>query len=188
MSAAAAAAASTYLARRAAQKQRVRILYRRTLKDTLDWVVHRHLFYQEASDLREKFEANRHVNSIEEDMGSLISSSKCLTQITALFPMKTQYLKIDLLLSGSPVQSACVCEQFVTSLIQAIFGINQPIIKEDVDAIDRMLDEAEARFGRWRHPDPYIVPWAPGGSKFCRNPAPPPGIEIVYDFGKEDNY
>ncbi|CAN6463707.1 unnamed protein product [Victoria cruziana] len=139
MSAAAAAAASTYLARRAAQKQRVRILYRRTLKDTLDWVVHRHLFYQEASDLREKFEANRHVNSIEEDMGSLISSSKCLTQ-------------------------------------------------EDVDAIDRMLDEAEARFGRWRHPDPYIVPWAPGGSKFCRNPAPPPGIEIVYDFGKEDNY
>ncbi|CAN6463705.1 unnamed protein product [Victoria cruziana] len=120
MSAAAAAAASTYLARRAAQKQRVRILYRRTLKDTLDWVVHRHLFYQEASDLREKFEANRHV--------------------------------------------------------------------EDVDAIDRMLDEAEARFGRWRHPDPYIVPWAPGGSKFCRNPAPPPGIEIVYDFGKEDNY
>ncbi|KAF3790833.1 NADH dehydrogenase ubiquinone 1 beta subcomplex subunit 9 [Nymphaea thermarum] len=58
---------------------------------------------------------------------------------------------------------------------------------EDLDTIDRMLDEAEARFNWWRHPDPYIVPWAPGGSKFCRNPTPPSGIEIVYDFGKEDN-
>jgi hypothetical protein len=36
-----------YLARRAAQKERVRILYRRTLKDTLNWAVHRHLFYQD---------------------------------------------------------------------------------------------------------------------------------------------
>ncbi|EHA8587012.1 putative NADH dehydrogenase [Cocos nucifera] len=52
---------ASYLARRAAQKERVRILYRRALKDTLNWAVHRHLFYQDASDLREKFEANKHV-------------------------------------------------------------------------------------------------------------------------------
>ncbi|KAL5223810.1 hypothetical protein ABZP36_010449 [Zizania latifolia] len=50
-----------YLVRRAAQKERVRLLYRRALKDTLNWAVHRHLFYQDASDLRDKFEANRHV-------------------------------------------------------------------------------------------------------------------------------
>uniref|UniRef100_A0A7N0T6T7 NADH dehydrogenase [ubiquinone] 1 beta subcomplex subunit 9 n=1 Tax=Kalanchoe fedtschenkoi TaxID=63787 RepID=A0A7N0T6T7_KALFE len=50
-----------YLAWRAAQKERVRILYRRALKDTLNWAVHRHLFYQDASELREKFEANRDV-------------------------------------------------------------------------------------------------------------------------------
>lgn len=37
--------AASYLARRAAQKERVRILYRRALKDTLTWAVHRHLFY-----------------------------------------------------------------------------------------------------------------------------------------------
>lgn len=36
---------SAYLARRAAQKERVRILYRRALKETLNWAVHRHLFY-----------------------------------------------------------------------------------------------------------------------------------------------
>lgn len=38
-----------YLARRAAQKERVRILYRRALKDTLNWAVHRHLFYKDVS-------------------------------------------------------------------------------------------------------------------------------------------
>ncbi|KAL9414766.1 hypothetical protein AB3S75_041101 [Citrus x aurantiifolia] len=110
---------AAYLARRAAQKERVQILYRRALKDTLNWAVHRHLFYKDADDLRLRFEANKHVT--------------------------------------------------------------------DLDAIDRMIDEAEATYNKWRHPDPYIVPWAPGGSKFCRNPTPPEGIEIAYDFGKEDN-
>lgn len=43
----AAAGMATYLARRAAQRERVRILYRRALKDTLNWAVHRHLFYQD---------------------------------------------------------------------------------------------------------------------------------------------
>ncbi|TYH91252.1 hypothetical protein ES332_A13G104600v1 [Gossypium tomentosum] len=36
-----------YLARRAAQKEKVRILYRCALKDILNWAVHRHLFYQD---------------------------------------------------------------------------------------------------------------------------------------------
>eukprot|EP00262_Sarcandra_glabra_P007324 TRINITY_DN2003_c0_g1_i2.p1 TRINITY_DN2003_c0_g1~~TRINITY_DN2003_c0_g1_i2.p1 ORF type:complete len:118 (+),score=25.13 TRINITY_DN2003_c0_g1_i2:292-645(+) len=110
---------ATYLARRAAQKERVRLLYRKALKDTLNWAVHRHLFYQDASELRERFEANKHV--------------------------------------------------------------------EDLDAIDRMINHAEATYNKWQHPDPYIVPWAPGGSKFTRNPTPPSGIEIVYNYGLEDN-
>ncbi|KAI9181515.1 hypothetical protein LWI28_015796 [Acer negundo] len=110
---------TAYLARRAAQKERVRILYRRALKDTLNWAVHRHLFYRDADDLREKFEANKHVS--------------------------------------------------------------------DLDTIDRLIDNAEATYNNFRHPDPYIVPWAPGGSKFCRNPTPPAGIEIIYNYGKEDN-
>lgn len=104
--------------RRAAQKERVRLLYRRALKDTLNWAVHRHLFYQDASDLREKFEANRDV--------------------------------------------------------------------DNPDVIDRLIDDAEAQYRNFQHPDPYIVPWAPGGSKFTRNPPPPKGIEIIYNYGKED--
>lgn len=43
----AAAGMATYLARRAAQRERVRILYRKALKDTLNWAVHRHIFYQD---------------------------------------------------------------------------------------------------------------------------------------------
>ncbi|XP_057503419.1 NADH dehydrogenase [ubiquinone] 1 beta subcomplex subunit 9-like [Actinidia eriantha] len=112
-------ASASYLARRAVQKERVRILYRRALKDTLNWAVHRHLFYQDASELREKFDANKNVEGIE--------------------------------------------------------------------TIERLIADGEAAYNKWRHPDPYIVPWAPGGSKFNRNPTPPPGIEIVYDFGREDH-
>ncbi|KAL6218440.1 PREDICTED: NADH dehydrogenase [ubiquinone] 1 beta subcomplex subunit 9-like isoform 5 [Fragaria vesca subsp. vesca] len=110
---------AAYIARRAAQKERVRILYRRALKDTLNWAVHRHLFYRDADALRERFETNKHV--------------------------------------------------------------------EDLDTIDRLITNAEATYNKWRHPDPYVVPWAPGGSKFHRNPTPPSGIEIVYDYGREDN-
>ncbi|XP_023007340.1 NADH dehydrogenase [ubiquinone] 1 beta subcomplex subunit 9-like [Cucurbita maxima] len=108
-----------YLARRAAQRERVRILYRRALKETLNWAVHRHLFYRDASDLRERFEANKNV--------------------------------------------------------------------EDLDTIDKLIADGEASYNKWRHPDPYIVPWAPGGSKFTRNPTPPPGVEIIYNYGREDH-
>ncbi|KAG6413447.1 hypothetical protein SASPL_126158 [Salvia splendens] len=100
---------ASYVARRAVQKERVRILYRRALKDTLNWA---------ADALREKFEANKHV--------------------------------------------------------------------EDIELIDRMIAAGEVEHNKWRHPDPYIVPWAPGGSKFCRNPAPPPGIEIIHNYGMEE--
>ncbi|KAI8554185.1 hypothetical protein RHMOL_Rhmol05G0079300 [Rhododendron molle] len=105
-------APASYLARRAAQKERVRILYRRALKETLNWAVHRHLFYRDASELREKFDANKNVESLE--------------------------------------------------------------------TIDRLLEDGEAAYNKWRHPDPYIVPWAPGGSKFTRNPPPPPGAFLSY--------
>ncbi|KAK1261290.1 NADH dehydrogenase [ubiquinone] 1 beta subcomplex subunit 9 [Acorus gramineus] len=110
---------ANYLLRRASQKERVRILYRRALKDTLNWSVHRHMFYSEADKLRQRFEANKNV--------------------------------------------------------------------EDLDTIDRLIEEAEVTYNKYQHPDPYIVPWAPGGSKFTRNPPPPPGIEIVFDYGTEEH-
>ncbi|GMP37730.1 hypothetical protein CsSME_00009296 [Camellia sinensis var. sinensis] len=59
--------------------------------------------------------------------------------------------------------------------------------QEDIETTDRLIADGEATNNNWRLPDPYIVPWAPGGSKFTRNPPPPRGIEIVYDYGCEDN-
>ncbi|KAH1031739.1 hypothetical protein J1N35_043913 [Gossypium stocksii] len=58
---------------------------------------------------------------------------------------------------------------------------------ENLDTVDKMIAAGEATYNKWWHPDPYIVPWAPGGSKFTRNPIPLSGIEIVYDYGREDN-
>ncbi|CAM6102659.1 unnamed protein product [Calypogeia fissa] len=59
--------------------------------------------------------------------------------------------------------------------------------KDEVDGrrIDRLLDAGEAKLAKLAHPDPYIVPWAPGGSKYARNPPVPPEIEIVLDFGRQ---
>ncbi|MFQ6630292.1 hypothetical protein Gotur_006570, partial [Gossypium turneri] len=132
------ASTAAYLARRAAQKERVRILYRRALKDTLNWAVHRHLFYQDVTP---------------------------------------QILKS----SNLPISH--------------LFTI------EDLDTIDKMIDAGEATYNKWRHPDPYIgtyciffvgsfvkrvfsfaVPWAPGGSKFTRNPVPPSGVSVICSF------
>ncbi|KAG2238634.1 hypothetical protein Bca52824_092125 [Brassica carinata] len=35
------------------------------VKDTLNWAVHRHIFYRDASDLREKFNANKDVEDVD---------------------------------------------------------------------------------------------------------------------------
>ncbi|RZC14397.1 NADH dehydrogenase [ubiquinone] 1 beta subcomplex subunit 9 isoform C [Glycine soja] len=138
------ASTAAYLARRAAQKERVRILYRRALKDTLNWAVHRHLFYDD------------------------------VPFILFPFPLFNPYFFPNSLFL-----------LFQASNLRERFEENRHV--EDPDTIDRLIADAEASYNKWRHPDPYIVPWAPGGSKFTRNPTPPQGIEIVYNYGREDN-
>lgn len=55
----------------------------------------------------------------------------------------------------------------------------------DIDTIDRLILKGEERLAKQQHPDPYIIPWAPGGSKWTRNPPVPEEVEIVFDFGRE---
>ncbi|KAI5081939.1 hypothetical protein GOP47_0001682 [Adiantum capillus-veneris] len=55
----------------------------------------------------------------------------------------------------------------------------------DIDAIDRLIGRGEARLEKQKHPDPYIIPWAVGGTKWERNPPIPEEVEIVFDFGRE---
>ncbi|CAM6039551.1 unnamed protein product [Sphagnum compactum] len=59
---------------------------------------------------------------------------------------------------------------------------------QNLETIDRLLFEGEARLAKLQHPDPYIVPWSPGGSKYARNPPVPPVIELVNDFGRESSH
>ncbi|CAH1431213.1 unnamed protein product [Lactuca virosa] len=56
--------AASYLARRATQREKVGILYRRALKYSINCAIHRHLFYPDADALRERFDANKNVVSL----------------------------------------------------------------------------------------------------------------------------
>jgi len=86
-------------------KQTVSSLYRRSLKLSLDWCVHRNLWRGQALYIRSLFEANKNIRD--------------------------------------PRQQRAV------------------------------FKEAEDLLEKWKHPDPYHAPTAPGGSKYERNlPAP----------------
>ncbi|KAH6681249.1 complex 1 protein [Plectosphaerella plurivora] len=80
-------------------------LYRRSLKLSLDWVVHRSLWRGQALYIRSLFEANRNVSDARQKR--------------------------------------------------------------------ELLAETEKLLERWKHPDPYTPPTAPGGSKYERNLPPP---------------
>jgi|TARA_B100001142_G_scaffold285199_1_gene299352 NADH dehydrogenase (ubiquinone) 1 beta subcomplex subunit 9 len=66
--------------------------------------------------------------------------------------------------------------------IRAMFEKNKSL--RDPGAIERAIEDGEKTLDGYAHPDPYTVPSSYGGSKYARNP-PPPGIEILYDFGRE---
>lgn len=51
-------------------------------------------------------------------------------------------------------------------------------------AIEGVLSRGERQLWKLAHPDPYIVPYAYGGSMYQRNP-PHPEMRQVLDFGKE---
>jgi len=88
-----------------AHQARVLSLYRRALKLTLDWSVHRYLWRGQALYIRSLFEAQKNVRE--------------------------------------PRQQKA------------------------------LIEETETLLEKWKHPDPYRPPTAPGGSKYERNlPAP----------------
>ncbi|OQO01723.1 hypothetical protein B0A51_17221 [Rachicladosporium sp. CCFEE 5018] len=96
-------------------KTQVLSLYRRSLKLSLDWAVHRYIWRGQALYIRSLFEANRHVSE--------------------------------------PRQQ-------------------RAIMNEAMDLLEK-----------WKHPDPYRPPTAPGGSKYERNLVapildPPPPMHL----------
>jgi len=49
----------------------------------------------------------------------------------------------------------------------------------------RVLERGEAQLEAQRHPDPYTVPYRPGGSLYARNPPVPEAVNVHLDFGRE---
>ncbi|KAF4620062.1 hypothetical protein D9613_004997 [Agrocybe pediades] len=89
----------------------VKGLYKRSLKNALDWTIRRDLWRAEAMQIRAEFESYRNVT--------------------------------------------------------------------DPRTLAQVLNEAEARLEKFRHPDPVIPPTAPGGTKWERNL--PPSMAPLYD-------
>ncbi|PUU81587.1 hypothetical protein B9Z19DRAFT_971370, partial [Tuber borchii] len=58
--------------------------------------------------------------------------------------------------------------------IRELFEANRDI--KEPRQLRVILQEAEETLERWKHPDPYRAPTAPGGSKYERN-IPPPMID-----------
>ncbi|KAJ7498587.1 hypothetical protein FB451DRAFT_1202396 [Mycena latifolia] len=94
-------------------RQYVQSLYKRRLKNSLDWTISRHEWRAKAMQIRAEFEVNRHV--------------------------------------------------------------------KDPRELARVLEEAEAKLAAWKHPDPYIPPTAPNGTKWERNLPPPTESPYAHD-------
>ncbi|CAL5220140.1 g2098 [Coccomyxa viridis] len=55
----------------------------------------------------------------------------------------------------------------------------------DVGQIGRLIQKGQAKLQEYQHPDPYIVPYYPGGSLYARNPPFPEEMHQQLDFGRE---
>jgi len=69
--------------------------------------------------------------------------------------------------------------------VRAEFYKHKDVVESGV--IDALLLRGEKRLHDLAHPDPYIVPYAFGGTLYERNP-PHPHMEQVFDFGKEGGH
>ncbi|KAL4444703.1 hypothetical protein ABPG77_002520 [Micractinium sp. CCAP 211/92] len=78
-----------------------------------------------------------------------------------------------------------------------VFYVEQEKIRAEFDQlkhvddpiqIERALERGEERLRERLHPDPYIVPYRPGGSMYARNPPFDPSVHIHLDFGREGGH
>lgn len=66
--------------------------------------------------------------------------------------------------------------------LRAIFDENKHV---DVAEATRLLEKGEKIYERHKHPDPYIAPESPEGSKWERNVPPPPHVLELLPEEKE---
>ncbi|KAJ7229419.1 hypothetical protein B0H12DRAFT_1147781 [Mycena haematopus] len=96
-----------------AHRQYVQSLYKRRLKNSLDWTIRRDIWREKAMAIRAEFERHRDV--------------------------------------------------------------------KDPRQLAHIFQQSEAKLAAWKHPDPYIAPTAPGGTKWERNLPPPTENPYAHD-------
>lgn len=60
--------------------------------------------------------------------------------------------------------------------IRALFDANKHI--DDVNELEKVIKDTKLKLQEWKHPDPYIPPGRPGGTKWERN-LPTPNEPVV---------
>ncbi|CAI7827308.1 unnamed protein product [Closterium sp. NIES-53] len=185
-------AATAATLRRELQQQRARQLYRRSLKNTLSWAIFRDIYYDEAS-FRENtsfpFFAGQGSASKQPSTNDLsVFASECFPQLPTSHARAIAYallrvaIAFALMSCGRPTSSARCSRRtdmsfpslrllllIVLPPSPALPSPPPPAGQSDADRIDRLLAAGEAKLKENQHPDPYLVPWLYGGSKFARN-------------------
>jgi len=161
------ASTAGYLARRAAQKERVRLLYRRALKDTLNWAVHRHLFYQDVSSPFPLSNPGSRSSSLLPDGSDLVflscagagSQGQVRGQPTCGEPrLADSSLHLDPPfrcrwgVNSRVTFGDYLCVVLSDMMLDSVCGV----VQDNLDVIDRLIDDADAQYRNFQHPDPYI--------------------------------
>lgn len=137
---------STFLTQYCLYKQ-VAFLYRKSLKTLLSWAVDRDIFNEKATELRARFDANRGVDSHKAAKLLRVSAS---------------------------------CSSFVIIIAVIHYSRRESNLTSRVSRCIHtfclLFQDGEDELFSWTHPDMYVIPYMPGGSKFMRNPPLPMSV------------
>lgn len=64
--------------------------------------------------------------------------------------------------------------------IRKLFDANKKI--DDEATLEKVIKSTESKLAQWKHPDPYIPPCRPGGTKYQRNTPIPHEERVVGDW------
>ena len=64
--------------------------------------------------------------------------------------------------------------------IRSQFEANKNI--DDPERLEKVIAQTLRKLGKWGHPEPYITPCRPGGTKHERNIEPPKGPKVPGDW------
>lgn len=64
--------------------------------------------------------------------------------------------------------------------IRKLFDANSKV--SEPEALERIIANTESKLAQWKHPDPYIPPCRPGGTKYQRNTPIPKEERVAGDW------